>query len=142
MLSLKKPSNQFPDGGGWGFVDPKTGMKFNGYEGSPQMIAVKIAAHRAANPKLYPNGHGQNPESIVQEIYQQKADKMPWLFRGFPDKNPAAAYPSAPDNAPVAKTSAACSCGATEVKPVYCQVCSGRKVTGYTCIGCGKSRPL
>ena len=141
-LSLKNPkSSQFPPSG-WNFSDPKTGMSFNGYQGSPEMIAVKVAEHRRANPKFYPGNEGQNVQNIVQEIYAAKHAKMPWLFRGEPDLNTAAAYPSQPDNAPVAKTSAACSCGATEVKPVYCPTCSGKRVTGYTCIGCGKSRQL
>lgn len=138
-LSLKNPgASQFPPSG-WPYRDPKTGMDFNGYQGSPQIIAVKIAEHRRANPKFYPGNEGQNVESIVQEIYAAKFAVAPWMFKGQPDRNPVyqSATQSQPSNERV--NGAACSCGSTEYIPVYCPTCSGRRITGRKCASCGKS---
>ena len=138
-LRLKNASaSQFPPGG-WPFTDPKTGRKFNGWEGTPQMIAVKVVEHRRANPSLYPDGAGQDVNAIIQEIFAQKVKAMPWLFTGFPDQGPGA-YPSQPAPASVSIRGEKCSCGATEFKPVYCPTCSGRRIIGYTCASCGKSK--
>lgn len=137
-LRLKNATaSQFPQGG-WPFEDPLTKRKFNGWEGTPQMIAVKVAEHRRANPQLYPDGKGQDLNSIVQEIYAQKVRVMPWLFTGYPDKNPA--YPSQPAAKAVVIKGEKCTCGATEFKPVYCPTCSGRRITGYVCASCGKAK--
>lgn len=135
-LQLKNATaSQFPQGG-WGFTDPKTNRKFNGWEGTPQMIAVKVAEHRRANPSIYPNGEGQDLNGIIQQIYEQKMKTAPWLFVGQPDKDPAQPQTQA---ATVTIVGQKCSCGATEFKPVYCATCSGRRITGYTCASCGKS---
>ncbi len=135
-LRLKNATaSQFPQGG-WPFTDPRTGMKFNGWEGSPMMQAVKIAAHRGANPSKWPDGTGQDLNSIVQELYAQKFSVMPWLFLGQPDKDPS--YPSNP--ATVLVNGEKCSCGNTQFTPIYCATCSGKRITGYKCSGCGKQK--
>ncbi len=122
---------------GWPFTDPKTGMRFGGMEGSPPMQAVRIAAHRAANPRLYPAGEGQDTNAIIQEIYAQKVQVMPELFVGYPDKNPA--YPSQPAQRETIVKGAACSCGGTEFIAEYCRTCSGNRIIGRKCKSCGKA---
>ncbi len=136
-LKLKNASaSQFPPEG-WPFTDPKTGMRFNGWEGTPQMIAVKIQAHRAANPKFYPDGAGQDANAIIQEIFMQKVQRMPWLFSGYPDKDPS--YPSQPVARETIVKGAACSCGCTEFIAEYCKTCSGARIVGRKCKSCGKA---
>ncbi len=137
-LVLKNATaSQFPPQG-WPFTDPRTGMKFNGWEGSPPMQAVKIAAHRRANPHKWPDGEGQDTNGIVQELYAQKFASMPWLFVGQPDKDPT--YRPNREATSVTISGEKCSCGATEFKPVYCKTCSGKRITGYTCASCGKEK--
>ena len=136
-LQLKRPSDQFPPGG-FGFKDARTGMMFNGYEGTPAMTAVKVIAHREANPSLYPRseGHWFSVDGIVQEIFEQKYATMPWLFIGGPDD------PGLPTPQPRSLTAkGVCVCGATETEPVYCKTCGGQKVVNYKCKACGQERP-
>ncbi len=137
LILKNSTSSQFPPGG-YPFTDPKTGRKFNGWEGTPQMIAVKVAEHRRANPSLYPDGAGQDINGIIQEIFAQKFKVMPWLFRGQPDQGPGA-YPSQPATEPVTIRGEKCSCGATEFTPEYCKTCSGSRVVGMKCKSCGKA---
>jgi hypothetical protein len=134
-LQLKNATaSQFPPSG-WPFSDPKTGMKFNGWEGTPQMQAVKIAAHRRANPKFYPDGAGQDSNAIIQELYQQKFSSAPWLFVGQPDKDPAQGQ----SQGATIIIGEKCSCGSTEWIPEYCKTCSGRRVIGRKCASCGRT---
>ncbi len=137
-LRLKNStSSQFPPDG-YPFVDAKTGMKFNGWEGNPQSQAVRIAAHRAANPRHYPDGAGQDVNGIIQELFEQKAKKMPWIFVGFADQHPAQPYPN--NTATVIVNGEKCSCGNTQFTPIYCATCSGKRITGYKCASCGKQK--
>lgn len=133
-LYLKNENIGLPSGG-FPFKDPKTGMLFNGYEGTAQMIAVKVMAHRDANSALYPNGSG-GLDAIVQEIYAQKNAQMPWLFVGGPDD------PGLPPTitASTGAVGGICVCGATEVDPIYCPTCGGQRITGYKCRACGAER--
>ncbi len=135
-LQLKNPNGSFPPGG-WGFVDPKTGFKCNGWEGTPSMHAVKIIQHRRSNPKFYPPTEPQafDMPSIVQEIYAQKAKTHAHLFVGYPDVIPSMSH-SAP-KAMVSPTHV-CPCGSTSWDPIYCKTCAGHRITGYKCHSCGK----
>jgi len=143
ILTLKQPNAQFPPGG-FGFVDPKTKRAWLGYEGTPEMHAAQIMIHRQGNPDLYPKEERQwfDKNSIVQEIYQQKFAKMPWLFSGQPGQ----VHMDVPvvnnnrSNQPMKSSLGSCTCGSDMVFPVYCQTCSGNRVTHYTCVGCGKER--
>ncbi len=136
-LKLKNASaSQFPENG-WPFTDPRTGMKFPGWEGSPDMQSVKIAAHRAANPKLWPNGEGQDRGGIIQELFAQKVRTHPYLFVGYPDKDPS--YRSQPEARETIVKGSACSCGCTEFIAEYCRTCSGNRIVGRKCKSCGKA---
>lgn len=139
-MSLLQPkqTSQFPPGG-YGFVDPKTGFKCVGYEGTPQMHAVKIMEHRRANPKFYPPGesHWFDKESIVQEIYKQKFQTHPHLFRGYGD---APINVPAPEKSFLSPTVKCGKCGANEFENIYCKTCAGRRVVAIKCKSCGNQQ--
>ncbi len=134
---LKNPNrDQFPPGG-FPYVDPKTGMRFSGFDGTVHHIAQQVSNHRRANPNLYPVGehHWFDLNYIVQQIYEQKAGVQPWLFVGFPDQTPSATH--IPQKTP---EMGYCICGGSEVEEILCSTCGGRRVTGYKCKSCGKKR--
>ena len=138
MLKLKKPTDQFPQDG-FPFTDPKTGFKVNGYEGTISMSAVKVAAHRRANPGIYPPSEPIwfDLASIGQEIMAQKHAVMPWLFQGFGDSpNPAPPQPV------VMKATFTCVCGSMDFTPIYCQTCGGSKIKNWKCAQCGKEKGI
>jgi len=134
-LLQPKTSNQFPEGG-YGFVDSRTGFKVNGWEGTPQMHAVKIRDHRRANPKHYPPGEPQwfDTASIIQEIYGQKVKTHPHLFRGYADTVQTVSSPAPLTTVgPEVKCK---HCGSSKFKPIYCLSCGGNRVKGWKCESC------
>jgi hypothetical protein len=132
-------SSQFPPNGGWGFIDPRTGMRFNGWEGDQFAIARKVIEHRRANPKVWPQDEVGDQNSVVQEIFKQKHATTPWLFRGEPDQN-SGAYPSATQTQEQTILGEKCTCGSVEYEPVYCKTCSGKRIVGTKCKSCGRSK--
>ena len=137
LLQPKQSNGGFPQGG-WPYVDPKTGFKCNGWEGTPQMHAVKIIAHRRANPNFYPPSEGQwfDPASVVQEIYQQKVKTHPHLFKGYSDNAPQMNAQPTPKT--MVSPTIVCACGSNEFEPQYCKTCGGNRINGYKCSKCGK----
>lgn len=128
-LVLRRPTELYPPGGGFGFVEPRTGLRFDGLHGSPHETARKIIEHRRANPHVFPVGEATlfDTESVVQEIFQQKFQAMPELFIGH---GGAAANPD----------SGKCTCGANSWEPTYCPTCGGKRINGYRCKACGKKK--
>jgi hypothetical protein len=139
LLQPKQSNGGFPPNG-WPFTDPKTGFKCNGWEGTPQMHAVKIIQHRRANPGVYPPGESQwfDAAAVIQEIYKQKASTHPHLFRGYPD-GPRMVTREQKGSIVVSPT-LICGCGSNEWEELYCKTCAGRRITGYKCRKCGKER--
>lgn len=137
LLQLKQSNGGFPQGG-FPYQDPRTGFKCNGWEGTPQMHAVKIIQHRRANPKFYPPAEGQwfDTSAVVQEIYQQKALTHPHLFRGYPDKSPATV--SNQRSTPMISPTLICSCGSNEFTAVKCLTCGGSRIKSWKCTKCGR----
>lgn len=136
ILQLKCSTCQFPPGG-FGFIDPRTKRIWPGFEGTPEMTSTSIIQHRLANPNIYPRTDLPwfDKASVIQEIYAQKYATMPELFIGH---GTTALIPKA---AVLATTSSPCAkCGNTQAAPVYCPTCSGQKITGYRCAGCGTLR--
>ncbi len=128
-LVLKRPTEMYPAGQGFGFVEPKTGMRFNGLHSNPQGTALKIIDHRRANPKLFTDASDFDVENTVQQIYQQKLQTMPELFIGFGGE-PTQMFPDA----------SKCNCGGKESTPVYCKSCGGHRIVAYKCSSCGLER--
>lgn len=137
-LRLKNPSNQFPPGG-YPFTDERTGFKVDPMSGTPDMHAVKIIAHRRANPHIYPPAEPQwfDQTSVREEVLQQKFKTNPELFVGQPEKIKLIKAKSKvidPGNS-------ICECGALDWEPTFCPTCGGRKkVTGFKCRKCGRTR--
>lgn len=139
ILRLKNANaSQFPPAG-WNFLDPKTGFKCVGHEGTPAMHAAKIIANRRANPHIYPASETAafDTQSVIQEIYQQKFVTHPGLFVGF-DQPPRVR--AVPEGAKVIVGNNACSCGSLEFIEELCKTCGGRKVVGWKCSKCGKRK--
>lgn len=137
ILQLKNSNaNQFCQGG-WPFVDPKSGFKCNGYEGTPKMHANKIIAHRRANPTLFPPNDASlfDVNSVIQEIYQQKFQTHPQLFVGQPGYTVLKMEKPAKKN--YQPNSKCPKCNSPDFEPVYCPTCTGRRITGYKCKSCG-----
>jgi len=126
-LVPKLPHSPYPPQGGYSFLDPRTGMSFDGLHGNVESTARKVVAHRVANPKLYPEGGGGLDETI-QEIYAQKNATHPHLFLGGPELK----LGQQPQAATV------CACGSTEFVEILCKTCGSRVVTGRKCAKCGK----
>lgn len=143
ILSLKCPTCQFPTDG-FAFTDPRTKRTWPGYEGTPAMTAEKIKIHRQGNPTIYPPEEKQHFDKnlIIQEIYQQKFLKMPWLFNGQPGEvqMDVPVVNQTISTQPIKSSLGPCACGSETVYPIMCQTCGGVKVTGYRCASCGKER--
>lgn len=137
LLQPKQSNGGFPQGG-WPWVDPKTGFKLNGWEGTPQMHAVKIIAHRRANPNHYPpsESHWFDPAAVVQEIYQQKVKTHPHLFKGYSDTPPI--VERKPQTQLMVSPTIICACGSNEYEAIKCMTCGGHRIKGYRCKKCGK----
>ncbi len=132
ILALKQPNGSFPPGG-WPFTDPRTKKTWNGYEGTPQMHAISIIAHRRMNPKVYSPDEPQwfDMLLVIQEIYAQKFATQPAIFRGQADATLGVVQK------PVSGDQKCSKCGATDFEPVYCKTCGGQKVKGWKCRSCG-----
>jgi len=141
ILKLKNPQGQFPPGG-FPFTDSRTKMKWNGYEGTPAMTAAKVITHRRANPMLYPAGISEafDLNSVVQEIFAQKFTTSPELFSGYGPPDAVVQVNMNAPTGPAVSASTPCQCGSNQIVPVYCQTCSGNRVTGYRCAGCKRDR--
>jgi len=143
ILTLKQPNAQFPPDG-FPFTDPRTKRSWPGHEGTPAMTAYKIQVHRQGNPTIYPPEEKQHFDKnlIIQEIYQQKFLKMPWLFNGQPGQvqMDVPVVNQTISTQPMKSSLGPCSCGSETVYPIMCQTCGGGKVTGYRCASCGKER--
>lgn len=135
-LSLKNPNRDAFPPGGFGFVDPKTQMRFNGWEGTYEMTAQKVVEHRRANPTMYPPTDGPSFDlgEVIQEIFRQKFASMPWLFNGGGEQ------PGTHEAASKIPELGHCLCGESKVEPIYCASCGGSRITGYRCVACKAER--
>jgi len=143
ILTLKQPNAQFPPDG-FGFTDPRTKRTWPGYEGTPAMTAYKVMIHRQGNPSIYPPEEKEHFDKnlIIQEIYQQKFAKMPWLFNGQPGQvqMDVPVVNQTISTQPMKSSLGPCACGSETVYPIMCPTCGGNRVTGYKCASCGKER--
>lgn len=126
----------FPPGGGFSFIDAKTGFRVNGLEGTIEQTAQKVVDHRRANPNVYPPSEVNAFElgAVIQEIFKQKFASMPWLFEGGGEQ------PGFYETGSKPAVLGHCICGETAVEPIYCPGCGGQRITGYRCIACKAER--
>ncbi len=145
-MAIRIRSRPFP-AGGFGFKDPRTNRTFDGMSADLTMQAREIIAHRMANPAIYP-AHESSHFSLVDvigEITRQVCQRSPASC--YDDRNSVRSTPVPPSvrrnpaTIVVQAPSSVCrACGSGEWEPVYCKVCSGKKLTGYKCKSCGKER--
>jgi len=126
-LVMRRPTELYPAGQGFSFIEPKTKKEFNGLHGSPNETARKVVEHRRANPHIFSEASEFDVESVVQEIFAQKFATMPELFIGFGDPTETG-------------MSNKCKCGANDWEEIYCPTCAGKRVVGHKCRKCGKEK--
>lgn len=123
--------------GGYPFMDPRTGLKFDGFDAGGFGDQVhRIIKHRSLNPRHYPSDDLKwlNFEEVCieLEVYQCLRLGGDKRFCVDPDVSEAEA----------AKTSHATGicrfCGG-ELKERLCPTCSGHRVIGYQCLKCGST---
>ena len=124
--------------GGFPFKDPRTGMDFNGMEGTFDDQVSKIAAHRFANPEKYPRNEVGflDRTSIENELEAFQANRLnnsPLYF--YDDSKPQGQSLQQPAGKIVADKYCA-KCGGSMAE-IYCQTCSSRRVIGVKCQTCG-----
>lgn len=123
--------------GGYPFMDPRTGMKFDGFDAGGFSDQVnRIIRHRTANPRIYPPTDGKwlNFEEVTIELELYQCMRLGYDKRYCSD--PAVSEEVA---AAASHQSGVCRfCGGT-LKERLCPTCSGHKVIGYTCIKCGST---
>ena len=125
--------------GGYPYVDPKTNMRFDGFEcGDFDGQVRKIIAHRLGNPKLYPPTEPQFYEYVYVadslDTYQcQRLGNSDLYCIGVG---------AVGSNTPrvVAVVDGKCGKCGGELQQRFCPTCgSGNtKLVGYICKGCGK----
>jgi hypothetical protein len=118
--------------GGFPFVDPRTGMKFDAMSGNIDHKIGQVQQHRRANPTVYPNGEGTSADFIRQEIVDYMCGRnMSLCMEGTIT---SMAKPSNP--AAIVQTVNCPSCGKIDAVPTFCVTCGGNKVKYWTC-SCG-----
>jgi hypothetical protein len=120
--------------GGYPYTDPKTGMKFDGFDaGGFGDQVLRVRAHRVANPKIYLPGD----VALTVEYIANQIDEYQCLRHG---NNPRYCLDENQPALPASVASdRACSCG-EKLNPVYCPTCSGQKITHYICPKCGRTQ--
>lgn len=133
-LRFTNPRGSFPPGG-FEFVDPKTGMRFDGMSADLTLQAQNVAKHRRANPRIYPSVI--DVAAIVQEITNYTCARLPHLCQDSdqPFQTVKALIKRPAVKIPAGKKCLQCS--SDNLDPVWCRSCAGSKLTGYKCNNCG-----
>ncbi len=134
-FKLINRKGEFPTGG-WLFQDPRTGKKFK--DGDFDNVVQQIRLHRLANPNIYPPEDGQwfDTELVSRELEKYTCDRLGNNPRFCADGVIHPISP-APDAKIVTMPTPCIKCGETQGRENYCASCSGRRVTGYSCVACG-----
>ena len=122
--------------GGMPYVDPRTNMRFDGFEcGDFDGQVRKIIAHRLGNPKLYPP---TEPQFYEYTYVADSLDTYQCQRLGNSD-NYCVGDGAVGQNTPRAVVvDGKCSACGGEIIERICPTCSGRKIIGHICKGCGK----
>ncbi len=139
---LIRREGDFPPAG-YKYVDPRTGMTFDG-NGGFYFTVQAIATHRKANPKLYPPDDlkmlDQDYISRELEIYtcSRLNNSSQWCKR-----SDGVAIIKIKEPGEVIKLKVPCpNCGGVDATERLCSSCSGRRVTGYVCNQCNFLLPV
>jgi len=122
--------------GGYPYIDPKTGMRFDGMECGFDEQVQRIIKHRLANPNLYPASDPQflSTTKVADVLDEYQCDRLGrsdqyCVGEGAAQKNLSPSY--------LVNTLGKCSCGG-EWEERYCPTCSSKRLVGWTCKVCGK----
>lgn len=118
--------------GGVQYLDPRTANArwLDAHTFLPDR-AGQVIKFRLANPTIYPERDWTQFPFVAQQIVDQNAERLnndPQYFIDMPTT-----FATSP--APVEKVCPECNVALTEK---ICTTCSGRRVTGYRCLQCGK----
>lgn len=114
---------------GWFFIDPKTGMRFDGNAILYDEQVAKIIKHRQANPNVYP------ATDVKALSVKDVADELDAFTCNRLGNNPHFCISAQPNPAKVgARYCPKCGSGMIEK---LCPTCSGHRITGYRCTSCG-----
>lgn len=141
VMNLINKQGPYPPGG-YPFVDPRTGMKFNGMEAGFYEQVSKIQRHRLANPNLYPRNEvgylGYN--NIATELDQYQCARLgnhPQFCSdsaAAPTTRPGRELRTQPSDVNCPR------CG-NRMVGVGCQTCVSFKLQHYHCNACGFDKP-
>lgn len=129
-MSLIRRDGPFPPGG-WKFVDPRTGMKFDGMSVTFREQAKKIISHRLANPNVY---LPKELQYTTLANVEDELDAYTCSRLGNNSRYCISAGPRIPTPIPLPKVCPKCN---TAMEPILCKTCGGRRIKGYHCPKCG-----
>jgi len=122
--------------GGYPYVDPKTNMRFDGFEaGGFYDQVAKIIQHRSSNPQLYPPG---NPEYLETNFVANQLDEYQCQRFGG-DARYCGQTSAEIERAASAQAAGVCQFCGGELEQRYCPTCSGQRVIGTRCKKCGST---
>ena len=139
-----RPVTMLP--GGIPYVDNRVPQKrFPGMEVSSEDEQLnKIITWRKQNPAVYPpsedGGKYLDKEWIrVNQLRPYQKNRLGDSKAYFTD---GVSTSFGMEIKVKSSPSSACSCGATDAKPIYCKTCSSSRITSWECLVCGKKRGL
>jgi hypothetical protein len=122
--------------GGYPFVDGRTNMRFDGFDsGGFGDQVLRIIKHRKANPSVYP---AEDAKFLTESFVADELDEYQCQRFGYD-----ARYCGPTDQEVIRiqklREQGICQFCGKGLLPRYCPTCSGQKLIGYTCSGCGST---
>lgn len=135
MRLIRRTGAMLP--GGYPYTDPKTGMKFDGFDaGGFGDQVLRIIRHRMANKARYP---ATEPQFLDEAFVANQVDEYQCLRLGN-DPRYCQDESQPGINLPAVTADSKCQCGGA-LLPRYCPTCKGQRIIGYICGVCGKTYP-
>ncbi len=119
--------------GGYGFVDGRTGRKFDAMSADLKLQAQNVQQHRLSNPHIYP---ASEPKYLdLDWIMLQIED---FICSGSPQYCGEPTPPRPDPTYDIQLPEKDCECGAREWLPQWCQSCGQPKILSFKCAKCAK----
>lgn len=138
LISRNPP---FPPGG-YPYYDPRTGIRYNGLEGTFDDIMRKIQADRKRNPRVYPPDEEQGKfldlVFIGKSLDEYTCNRLGNSTRWCTDGNGQVINRNYNLGKIQLTTCPDCNVALQEK---ICPTCSGHRVIGYVCPKCGRTFP-
>lgn len=139
LISRNPP---FP-AGGYPYYDPRTGIRYNGLEGTFDDITRKIQADRKRNVRLYPPDEQQGKfldlVFIGKQLDGYQCARLGNNPRWCTDGNGQVINRNYSLGSLSEKICPDCK---IQLNEKVCPTCGGRRVTGYVCPKCGRTFSL